>query len=271
MSDEDPQLITYSDVDGTDVDEVLLRLMEATPKWPVVQELHAWSRAALLDNDVLDVGCGLGDVLIGLAQEQPARRHVGVDPSGDMLAAARGRAAAAGVEVEFQEASGYDLPFADDEFGAARSERVMQWLDDPVGAIREMARVTRPGGSVVVIDTDWRTRTTNVTDDALERRVNEGSMAAWPNPGAGSFLLSWAEEAGLVDIDLKPVVHTLRDWPDDGSAGLPPLWLLQQNFVAAGVDEADATAWTSAVRALADSGGLVGYLVLAGVRGRVPG
>lgn len=271
MAEDEPKLITYSDVDGTNVDSLLLRLMEATPRWPEVQELHAWTRPALLGEDVLDVGCGLGDVLIGLAREQPDRRHAGVDPSSDMLGAARGRVQAADVEVELHEAEAYSLPFADDEFGAVRSERVLQWLEEPVDAIREMGRVTRPGGTVVLIDTDWRTRTSTIADQDLERRLMTSSLEGWPNPAAGGFLLPWAQRAGLEDVELKAVVRTLREWPDDGSAGLPPLPMIVGNMVATGADQAEAEAWAREVRELSEAGELVGWLVLAAVQGRVPG
>lgn len=91
--------------------------------------------------DVLEVGCGTG-LLLARIQEF-ARSARGVDLSPGMLAKARER----GLDVH--EGSATDLPFPDASFDVACSFKVLPHVRDVGLALREMARVVRPGGSVI--------------------------------------------------------------------------------------------------------------------------
>jgi len=93
----------------------------------------------------LDVGCGTGDDLSSLAAVVgPSGRVVGVDRSEELVAEARSRTRhSSSVEVLVGDAQA--LPFSDDEFSAARVERVLMRLDEPRALLGELARVTRPG------------------------------------------------------------------------------------------------------------------------------
>jgi ubiquinone/menaquinone biosynthesis C-methylase UbiE len=93
------------------------------------------------DKDVLECGCGTGLILERLTRF--AKRAVGVDLSPGMLERARER----GLEVH--EGSITDLPFDDASFDVACSFKVLAHVQDVGRALREMARVTRPGGFVL--------------------------------------------------------------------------------------------------------------------------
>jgi SAM-dependent methyltransferase len=91
---------------------------------------------------VLDVGCGPG----ALTRELLARglTVTAVDPQPGFADAARARNPGADVQV----AAAEDLPFADGTFDAALAQLVVHFMADPVAGLREMRRVTRPGGVV---------------------------------------------------------------------------------------------------------------------------
>jgi SAM-dependent methyltransferase len=93
---------------------------------------------------VLDVGCGTGQLTIELAAAVGAERVAAVDASEPVLSVCRARVPTATVKAASAEA----LPFANDEFDAALAQLVVNLVDDPPRAIREMARVIRPGGVV---------------------------------------------------------------------------------------------------------------------------
>jgi ubiquinone/menaquinone biosynthesis C-methylase UbiE len=110
----------------------------------------------------LDVGCGTGDDARGLAGlVGPSGEVVGIDSSEAMIAEARRRAEGSGLPVAFESADAHRLPFADGAFDGCRVERVLQHLADPQQAVREMARVTRPGGR------NWRRRAKKEPSSAL--------------------------------------------------------------------------------------------------------
>jgi ubiquinone/menaquinone biosynthesis C-methylase UbiE len=100
----------------------------------------------------LDVGCGPGALAAELANRLGTANVAAADPSEPFAKACRARLP----EVEVVVAGGEVLPFADRTFDAALSQLVVNFMRDPEAGVREMARVTRPGG--VVASCVWRTR-----------------------------------------------------------------------------------------------------------------
>ncbi len=119
---------------------------------------HAWRKravnaAAVAPGDhVLDVACGTGDLTFALLKAVGEGSVVGSDFTPEMLDVARAKAEARGANVTWQQADAQDLPFGDDEFDAATIAFGIRNVDDPVQGMREMHRVVRPGGRVVVLE-----------------------------------------------------------------------------------------------------------------------
>jgi ubiquinone/menaquinone biosynthesis C-methylase UbiE len=123
---------------------------------------------------VLDVGCGPGSDTIPLAGLVGSDGFVfGIDRDAEMVLEAERRALEAGVgdSVEHRAGDAYELPWRDGTFDAVRCERLFLHLDRPEQATAEMVRVTRPGGRVVLMDTDWGTRSVDTPEVELERRI----------------------------------------------------------------------------------------------------
>lgn len=99
--------------------------------------------------EILDVGCGIGAGPVRIATTTSAR-VVGLDVSERMLAWARWRAEAARVQdrIELVRADVLDLPFEADRFDIVMCESVLSFVAGKEAAIREMVRVTKPGGYV---------------------------------------------------------------------------------------------------------------------------
>ena len=96
---------------------------------------------------VLDVGCGPGALTASLVELIGADHVSAVDPSPAYVAACGQRSP--GVDVRAGVAEG--LPFADGTFDATLSQLVVNLMEDPPEGVREMARVTRPGGTVAAL------------------------------------------------------------------------------------------------------------------------
>lgn len=116
------------------------------------------SQAELLPGDrVLDLGCGSGTHFGWLAAiVGPEGRIVGIDPDQDNLDLATSRIAGqpyAG-QVELGRGELYPLPYEDGVFDAVWCAGSLQYVADPVAAIREMVRVVRPGGKVAAQDVE---------------------------------------------------------------------------------------------------------------------
>jgi SAM-dependent methyltransferase len=93
---------------------------------------------------VIDVGCGPGVLTGPLVERCGAASVCAVDPSASFTAAARDRFP----DVDVRDAAAESLPFEDDTFDAALAQLVVNFMADPVAGLREMGRVTRPGGVV---------------------------------------------------------------------------------------------------------------------------
>lgn len=102
---------------------------------------------------LLDVGAGTGALALLLA----ALGHevMGVDLAPEMLDEARRKAAALGLAVTFVEGDAATLSLADGAMDGVVSRHLLWTLPDPPAALREWRRVTRPGGTVAVMDGWW--------------------------------------------------------------------------------------------------------------------
>ncbi|MCB1519149.1 MAG: class I SAM-dependent methyltransferase [Hyphomicrobiaceae bacterium] len=97
---------------------------------------------------LLDVGCGDGVFSVRLAQAGADVTGLDLDPRG--LAAARRRATEAGLTIVLAEGDAQSLPFADGAFDIVVAVTVLCFVPAPERAVREMARVLRPGGRLVI-------------------------------------------------------------------------------------------------------------------------
>jgi ubiquinone/menaquinone biosynthesis C-methylase UbiE len=165
---------------------------------------------------VLDVGCGPASDTIALGRIVGSKGMViGVDHDPDMVATARARAAEAGVSdhVEHRLTDGVKLPFDDNTFDSCRSERVFQHVPDATQLLAEMIRVTKPGGYVVVADTDHSTHGTSTDNVDMDMRFRALALQVLNNPHVGRKLYRMMNRAGLEEVEVNPV---LRAWTDFG-------------------------------------------------------
>jgi SAM-dependent methyltransferase len=174
---------------------------------------------------VLDVGCGPGALTARLVDTVGLDAVAAVDPSAPFVDAIGQRLP--GLDV--RAAAAEDLPFADDGFDRALAQLVVHFMSDPVGGLREMARVTRPGGTVAACVWDhgggrgplspfWQG-----VHDVDPSAAGEGHL-----PGSREgHLAELFTEAGLADVEqteLEVTVgyETFEEWWEPYTAGVGP-------------------------------------------------
>lgn len=179
---------------------------------PDVHRMRAPAEAALRVGPgakVLDLGCGIGGATFRIANllTGPTGLAAGVDVSQALLTVAQQRAANR-EDLKFRTGDACAIPYPDGFFDAARTERVFIYLPDRLGAIREMMRVTRPGGRVVLMDTDIDCTAIHSSNPPLARKMVSAMAASLPNPFSARELPSLAKRAGLKDITVETLALT---------------------------------------------------------------
>jgi ubiquinone/menaquinone biosynthesis C-methylase UbiE len=155
---------------------------------------------------VLEVGCGTGIIVRDLAgMVGPRGRVVGVDVSRAAVESARrfGRSHPAARRMSFRVADGGQLPFRAGAFDVTLAVTVMLHVADPLAVVREMARVTRPGGLVALQDQDFGAVVLEHPDRVLTARILDGVVhRLYAEPYSGRRLPALLRAAGLGDVRL---------------------------------------------------------------------
>ena len=150
---------------------------------------------------LLDCGCGPGSITVGLAELVAPGSVTGVDTDAAQVERARALAAARGVaNVRFDEASVYALPFPDGAFDAVFAHALLEHLQHPVEALREMRRVAAPAGVVGVRTRDWEGLLLAPAEAALLESValwERLSRRTGGDPRRGKHLRALLREAGF--------------------------------------------------------------------------
>src|SRR4051794_10068798 len=177
--------------------------LEATYLTPEIVE-HRRLQLAALDlkpgEDMLDIGSGPGLLAAEAAARVGSSGSVhGVDPSAQMLAIAarRNEPAAGSAPVRFHAGDACALPFAAESFDAAAAVQVYEYVSEMPAALAEAHRVLRPGGQLLVVDTDWDSIVWRSSDVRRMLRV----LAAWDehlvDPHLPRRLTGLLEDAGF--------------------------------------------------------------------------
>ena len=229
---------------------------------------------ALLDprpgERVLDVGSGPGYLAASIADlVGPTGAVHGLDPSPSMNELARRRLDGR-PWASVDEGDALRLPYPDAMFDAAVSTQVYEYVADIPAAFAELRRVLRPGGRVLVLDTDWDSVVWNVADRKLHDRV----LTAWEehlaHPRLPRVLGRLLGAAGL-EVTGWHVIPLLNPELHEDTYSAQTMTLIA-DFVMGrqGLTAADADAWLADLRARAADGeyffGINRYCVLARAR-----
>lgn len=224
----------------------LIARLDAADRLPGAGELRSLSYDVLgagPGKSVVDVGCGAGRAVAELGER--GVRSVGVDPSEQMIAVARGR----WPEADFRIAGAYELPLADASVDGYRADKVFHELAEPERALAEARRVLAPGGRIVLVGQDWDTFVIDSDDPALTRTIVHARAALTAGPRAARRYRNLLLDAGFDDVTVE--VHT---GVFTGPATLPLLTGLAERARSTGaITRHQTDAWTAEQRARAET------------------
>jgi ubiquinone/menaquinone biosynthesis C-methylase UbiE len=205
---------------------------------PSVLRSHTWrtavnSAAYLLpslkpDMTILDVGCGPGTITADFAALVPKGQVIGLEHAADVLKQAKATADERGLtNINFVVGDVHALDYPDGTFDVVHAHQVLQHLGDPIRALREMRRVTKPGGIVAVRDSDYSAMTWYPEVNGMEEWKNLYLRVARSNggePDAGRRLHAWARQAGFDPTQMTVTTGTWCYHTPEERAWWSELW-----------------------------------------------
>lgn len=153
----------------------------------------------------LDLGCGCGDDLREMATlVAPGGLAIGVDRSTSLIAEARRRHAMSGLPLQFEINDAGHLRWPDGFFDACYVDRVLQHLSDPNGVLRELHRVLKPEGRIVVVERDWAMVRLDAADASTTNTILDRARTGIVNVWIGQQLSEKLRNAGFTGIEIYP-------------------------------------------------------------------
>ena len=203
---------------------------------------------------VLDVGSGPGSITLEFGRRVGSDgQAIGVDINATFVERAQAQAQHQGLpQVRYERADFPPLPFADQAVDRVFCKNVLEYVDSAATTVREIARVAKPGGTIVLIDSDWDMLALDASDEALHDRVLQAvTSTATKEPRIGRKLPRLCQAAGLTDITTRIFAS-----PDRVGHALPMLEksLYHYATVSGAVSQAEADAWLADIKARLDSG-----------------
>lgn len=186
----------------------------AKDRWIIDYKEHTFDRMNIKKGHrILDARCGTGADAFLLAEKVgPGGLVVGIDQNEGFIKEAGRRSKELQLPLEFRTGDIYNLPDEDNSYDCTRADRLFHELEMPDVAFRELVRVTRQGGRIVLFDMDWDTLTIDTPGIPLTRHLIHRICDDVPGGWAGRSLFRYFKESGVEDIEITPFTGVWNDF-----------------------------------------------------------
>lgn len=214
------------------------------------------------DSQVLDVGCGPAIDTIPLSEFIGAEgRIVGVDNDPEMLEAANQELIEHKIKKNVKHTLGniFSLPFQDGEFDRVHAERLFQVFPKKSAdqIFKELNRVLRSDGRIVLVDMDLATLSVNFSSDLFERKlVNHFELKMRPNGFAGRQLVDILKKNNYKDVSVELIHHSLGNLTRSYFLN----WIISGALDAKIVNREEADRWNQELTRKVEEGTFLAYL-----------
>ena len=202
---------------------------------------------------ILDVGSGPGHQAFEISSVVgPGGRVQGIDPAKSAIAIASRRCSGLS-NIHFELGDAAQLPFEDETFDAVMSSQVFEYLQNVSGGLREMYRVLRPGGRVLIHDTDWGALLWRSSDAQRMARVMEVWDRHLADPYLPQTLVPKLRDAGFSNIKVEPVVQLETEF-EPGSVSAVLMSFIVGYVESQGISASETSAWKADLENLGAAG-----------------
>lgn len=191
----------------------------------LIAQAQFWQSRVLLRQNLLqpgermlEIGCGVGAVLGILGQHCPGVSFAGIDLQAEQIDYARQHLSGLGVECDLRVGDAAHLPWPDQSFDQVYAVWFLEHLDRPERVLEEAYRVLKPGGRIILTETDYATLLVwpPCGDfQALMQALQDLFIQAGGNPYIGRRLAPLLLKAGFTSISNTPWGFHFFSQPDD--------------------------------------------------------
>jgi ubiquinone/menaquinone biosynthesis C-methylase UbiE len=265
-----------------DVDDDMLRTIASALEIRGSHPQQVAIRAAILDGlgdlsgqRVLDVGCGTGVATRDFARRVGANGSVvGTDPTPTFVEIAeRHRNEQRLANATFQIADGRSQSFPDASFDVVAAITVLSHVPERAEIVREMMRLCKPGGTILIVDGDFASHQLEHPDRELAAQIVEAWRATTvDDPRLMRRLGPFLAEAGLTIDPIKAYVHVEAGTVDTETSFVWAwaMFAVRQSLNAGVISEAQAARWTEQLREHNERGLLYGAFTFVSATARRP-
>ena len=202
---------------------------------------------------VLDVGSGPGNQAFELSPIVGTSGRIdGVDVAGSAIEIAERRCSELD-NVHFQPGDASQLPFDAATFDAVMSSQVFEYLDDTASGLAEIFRILKPGGRVLIHDTDWGTTLLHSSNPELMARIMKTWDGHLADPHLPQTLGRKLADAGFEAVETEAIVQIDTQY-DRGSVSVILLKFIGDYAISQGTSQDEVDAWMDDLNSLASSG-----------------
>lgn len=253
----------------------ILELRGRHPQQAAIRRAYLDSLGDLDGLRVLEVGCGTGVVARDLAvRVGPTGQVTGVDPTHVLIDVAERLRAEHGIaNVSFAVEDGAALPFGDGAFDLTAAITVLCHLPEREQVLREMVRVTRPGGRVLIVDGEYAANQIRHPDPETTQKVLAGWRAgSIDDPYLMRRIVGFIQAAGLEPDPVQAYVHVEAGRVDEATSFIWQwaLFASRQAVATEMLTASEAEGWVEQLGALNESSELFGSVTYVSVTARRP-
>jgi ubiquinone/menaquinone biosynthesis C-methylase UbiE len=253
----------------------ILELRGRHPRQAAIRRAYLDLLGDLTGQRVLEVGCGTGVAARDVARRVGPTGHVtGTDPTPILIEVAERLRVEQGLDnLTLAVEDGRSLPFADASFDLTAAVTVLCHVPERADVLREMMRVTRPGGTVLIFDGEYAANQIHHPDRSLTERVLDGWRASSiDDPHLMRRIVPFLEATGLETVRVDGYVHVEAGQVDEATSFI---WqwsqfAARQAITIGTVTETEATRWTEQLRDLNRRAELFGSVTYVSVVARKP-
>jgi ubiquinone/menaquinone biosynthesis C-methylase UbiE len=215
LTDQRPRS-EFNDVDHAEYPAEYLQMLDSQRSVPFIQQYkhHVRDLHDLRPGQkVLDAGTGTGeDARDVAALVAPGGEVIGLDFSQLMIDEALRRSAGTSLPLRLVQGDIQHLPFSDNTFDRCYADRVFIHLPDPARALEELVRTTKPGGLVLVAESDHESQVLDNPYPDVTRRFFRFRNDGMRHPGVAHRRYALFQDAGVTDIRVEPIPRVTTDY-----------------------------------------------------------